>query len=220
MDSKHVLSEHTCTICMRILHEPVSLFCGHNYCQLCLIQLLRQMDSCPLCRSDISGFDIETASVNVSLQREIQSAYPDLVSKRQQEHQEDCEVESNKYIRKLTFGNDCRKVGERGDTEWFEWTFYVTMTEAAEDDDLFIREIVVNLHPTFKPPRLVFKRAPFEITRTGWGTFEIDFTVYFTEQSGKLPMDLTWHLSFRDGGRQKTIDLEFDKRNLDWYFNQ
>jgi len=89
------------------------------------------------------------------------------------------------------------------------------MEDEADNIGEFVEKIEVNLHPTFQPSKLTFLKPPFEIVRTGWGTFEINFTVYFTEQTKKRPVDLSWYLSFKDGGRQRTFDLEFDKRNLE-----
>lgn len=70
----------------------------------------------------------------------------------------------------------------------------------------------MNLHPTFNPPTLVFKKPPFEVTRVGWGVFEITMTLYFQPHTQKKPIDIEWFLSFRPGGRHKVIDLEFDDR--------
>ena len=49
--------EVICSICSDILIDPVSLHCGHTFCQLCLAQLWRSKGKpspsslqCPVCR--------------------------------------------------------------------------------------------------------------------------------------------------------------------------
>jgi len=190
---------------------PITLQCEHNYCKLCLKQLLQANSTqCPMCRLDISEFDLDTASINKPLRKEIRNKYPEIYKSRKDEHAEDMEDQKNKIIKKLIVGNDCKDEGEG----WKTWTFYILMEDDENIED-FIEKLEVNLHPTFNPPKLTYRKPPFEIQRTGWGTFEINFTVYFTELTKKRPVDLSWYLSFRDGGRQRTFDLEFDKRHID-----
>jgi len=60
----------------------------------------------------------------------------------------------------------------------------------------FIAKVYIYLHPTFHPSKIVLTQEPFEISRTGWGTFEIDIQIQFTP-SVKLPPFSTSHqLSF------------------------
>jgi len=217
MDQDNVESQHTCTICMRLLYEPITLECSHNFCKLCLKLLLRSTTSesklCPMCRFDLGDFDLDTSSINSEMRTELKEKYPELYKERRKEFSEEIEDEKNKYVKKLVVGNDCKDSFQRGDEKWKLWTFYVLMEEE-ENLSEYIEKIVVNLHSTFSPSQLTFKKPPFEVQRSGWGTFEINFTVYFTEQTKKRPLDLSWYLSFRDGGRQRTFDLEFDKRIL------
>uniref|UniRef100_A0A8C3F6E5 Zinc finger protein RFP-like n=1 Tax=Chrysemys picta bellii TaxID=8478 RepID=A0A8C3F6E5_CHRPI len=45
--------EATCTICLEYFKEPVSIHCGHNFCQACISQCWGESDtnfSCPQCR--------------------------------------------------------------------------------------------------------------------------------------------------------------------------
>lgn len=48
-----------CTICASVLHDPMSLHCGHSFCQLCLASMWKSSGKplsavnlkCPVCRS-------------------------------------------------------------------------------------------------------------------------------------------------------------------------
>ncbi|XP_070253716.1 E3 ubiquitin-protein ligase TRIM38-like isoform X2 [Myotis yumanensis] len=60
--SKKMREEATCSICLHLMAEPVSISCGHSYCQACLLRFMgppssprSQQDtdtfSCSLCRA-------------------------------------------------------------------------------------------------------------------------------------------------------------------------
>ena len=62
--------EVSCSICSDILIDPVSLHCGHTFCQLCLAQLWRSKGKlppssllCPVCRLPWRNFP----GVNITL---------------------------------------------------------------------------------------------------------------------------------------------------------
>ncbi len=40
-----------CSLCMKLLVEPVSLACGHTYCRACLIRAISVQPCCPYCRA-------------------------------------------------------------------------------------------------------------------------------------------------------------------------
>ncbi|KAJ3563343.1 hypothetical protein NP233_g9000 [Leucocoprinus birnbaumii] len=72
------------------------------------------------------------------------------------------------------------------------WSFFVR-TSGEE----IIKEIWVDLHPTFQPPAFRLKTPPFEVTRVGWGEFIIDIII--TLKNGYL-----WHDS------KRSLALEWD----------
>lgn len=43
----------TCSVCHDIVYPPVSLACGHSFCQPCIQWWLDQASSCPTCRQDV-----------------------------------------------------------------------------------------------------------------------------------------------------------------------
>ena len=161
----------------------------------------------------MEDFDQENPSIDKSLQKVIRRKYPIAFAERKTENKADMEEEKHKIIKKLIVGNDCKAARGR-EKDWKEWTLYLHMQEDGEPVEKYLEKVIVKLHPTFRPPVLEFKKPPFEVTRVGWGVFEIGITLYFKDYTKKLPMDITWYLSFRDGGRSKTVDLEFDDRNL------
>ncbi|KAK6485386.1 LON peptidase N-terminal domain and RING finger protein 2-like [Huso huso] len=47
-------SDLECSLCMRLLYEPVTTPCGHTFCLKCLERCLDHNPSCPLCKEDLS----------------------------------------------------------------------------------------------------------------------------------------------------------------------
>jgi late competence protein required for DNA uptake (superfamily II DNA/RNA helicase) len=39
-----------CILCMKIFYMPITLPCGHTFCQSCIQRLLDHDDKCPFCR--------------------------------------------------------------------------------------------------------------------------------------------------------------------------
>ncbi len=51
-----------CSICMEIFTKPVTLVCGHNYCQKCITACWTKSSGkreCPHCRADASSSKLE-----------------------------------------------------------------------------------------------------------------------------------------------------------------
>lgn len=76
-----------CAICIKLLYDPVTLPCGHNFCMVCVDQLKDHV--CPLCRADFS----KTKQFGVNrLIKEV------LQSKRFRNEYEERRVEMERYI--------------------------------------------------------------------------------------------------------------------------
>ncbi|XP_073707357.1 E3 ubiquitin-protein ligase RNF135 [Garra rufa] len=57
---KSVANNLKCSICMEIFTKPVTLVCGHNYCQKCISAFWeRAKRDCPQCRTDVSSSKLE-----------------------------------------------------------------------------------------------------------------------------------------------------------------
>uniref|UniRef100_A0A803TR50 Uncharacterized protein n=1 Tax=Anolis carolinensis TaxID=28377 RepID=A0A803TR50_ANOCA len=56
---KELREELACPICLEFFKKPVSIACGHNFCQSCLDQYRKEKEaSCPQCRKEVLKEDI------------------------------------------------------------------------------------------------------------------------------------------------------------------
>jgi len=65
-------SRFECSVCLRLLHEPATLACGHSFCRRCLSQCMQRASKCPTCRCDIEA----TPVASITLQAALQQLYP------------------------------------------------------------------------------------------------------------------------------------------------
>lgn len=79
------LSDIQCPVCMDICILPVTLPCGHVYCEYCLRNTVQhQACVCPKCRKRIGTFLRKNKNiVNLQLWAAIQDQYPVQVDKKQ-----------------------------------------------------------------------------------------------------------------------------------------
>ena len=79
-----------------------------------------------------------------------------------------------------------------------KWTVYL---RGLEDEDLsyFIKSVAFTLHQSFAEPIRVLYQAPYEVSETGWGEFEIGITVTFHEASGLDPVEFKHGLKLFPG---------------------
>ncbi|KAL8130307.1 hypothetical protein V2J09_019462 [Rumex salicifolius] len=75
-----------CTLCLKLLFEPVTTPCGHSFCRSCLFQSMDRSNKCPLCRT-ILFITPQTCSVSVTLNNIIQKAFPEEFAERKSEHE-------------------------------------------------------------------------------------------------------------------------------------
>ncbi|ORX99043.1 yeats-domain-containing protein [Basidiobolus meristosporus CBS 931.73] len=59
-----------------------------------------------------------------------------------------------------------------------------------EDISPFIKKVNFKLHESFANPNRVVEKAPFEVSETGWGEFEIVIKIYFNSVSHEKPVTL------------------------------
>jgi len=89
------------------------------------------------------------------------------------------------------------------------WSFFIGLspptaqsTTPSEADATqmaaLIESVELDLHPTFKPPKLTLKptAAGLCVNRVGWGTFEIDAVIKFHKNVGISPIEISHHLNF------------------------
>lgn len=69
-EQQSLMEEFTCVICAQMLVDPMTLHCGHSFCQLCLVQMWNNKQKvdptrlqCPVCREHWQNFP----GVNIQL---------------------------------------------------------------------------------------------------------------------------------------------------------
>jgi hypothetical protein len=162
--------------------------------------------NCPMCRTPT------TASPDDTLAGQLEARYPVAYEERKVEE----EVERGARVGAggaegvmVLIGNRHRRERGTEDANQHDWTFFVRLSRP----DL-VEKVEVYLHPTFRPPRLTLRRAPFEVRRLGWGTFNIEATIWLKEgwawinegsRQRKRSLELDWMLDFEGRGKQGRV---------------
>nr|XP_019944419.1 PREDICTED: nuclear factor 7, ovary-like [Paralichthys olivaceus] len=66
MATSGLYSEHlTCSICLSIFTDPVTLICGHSFCRRCIVNGVNKLHRCPQCRTAIpaEGTCLQTSHI-------------------------------------------------------------------------------------------------------------------------------------------------------------
>lgn len=74
-----------CTLCLKLLYEPITTPCGHSFCRSCLFQSMDRGNKCPLCRT-VLFISSRTCAVSVTLSNIIQKNFPEEYAERKSEH--------------------------------------------------------------------------------------------------------------------------------------
>eukprot|EP00268_Persea_americana_P068933 TRINITY_DN9696_c0_g1_i2.p1 TRINITY_DN9696_c0_g1~~TRINITY_DN9696_c0_g1_i2.p1 ORF type:complete len:347 (-),score=44.62 TRINITY_DN9696_c0_g1_i2:2597-3637(-) len=74
-----------CTLCMKLLYQPVTTPCGHSFCRSCLFQSMDHGNKCPMCRT-VLFVTLNTCSMSVTLNNIIQKNFPEEYAERKSEH--------------------------------------------------------------------------------------------------------------------------------------
>ncbi|KAJ8753287.1 hypothetical protein K2173_019686 [Erythroxylum novogranatense] len=75
-----------CTLCLKLLYEPVTTPCGHSFCRACLFQSMDRGNKCPLCRT-VLFVSPRTCAVSVTLKSVIQRHFAEEYAERKSEHE-------------------------------------------------------------------------------------------------------------------------------------
>ncbi|XP_028264787.1 nuclear factor 7, ovary-like [Parambassis ranga] len=59
-----IYEDLTCSVCLTLFTDPVTLLCGHAFCRQCITEVLRSQHECPLCKTSVSA---EATSLPTSL---------------------------------------------------------------------------------------------------------------------------------------------------------
>ncbi|XVF54346.1 hypothetical protein PTKIN_Ptkin05aG0174200 [Pterospermum kingtungense] len=74
-----------CTLCLKLLYEPITTPCGHSFCRSCLFQTMDRGNKCPLCRT-VLFISPRTCAISVTLNNIIQKNFPEEYTERKSEH--------------------------------------------------------------------------------------------------------------------------------------
>jgi desulfoferrodoxin (superoxide reductase-like protein) len=98
--------------------------------------------------------------------------------------------ENEKKEIKIKIGNIAIK--DNKNPKFYNWKVFV-------ESDKNIKEVKFQLHETFNPNQIIVKNSPFEISRSGWGTFNILIDVKFHDGSEK---NFEHFLTFNDSNEK------------------
>ncbi|GMP33397.1 hypothetical protein CsSME_00006737 [Camellia sinensis var. sinensis] len=74
-----------CTLCLKLLYEPITTPCGHSFCRSCLFQSMDQSNRCPLCRT-VLFISPRTCAISVTLNNIIQKNFPEEYTERKDDN--------------------------------------------------------------------------------------------------------------------------------------
>ncbi|PZC90909.1 YEATS multi-domain protein [Pyrenophora tritici-repentis] len=227
-----IAHDDLCPICQLLLFTPVRTQCNHLLCASCMAQWadtssttriehssldvhLADFDpnydptydleaNCPMCRTHT------TAAPDAALAAHLEKEYPVTYAARRVEEA----VERGGVVGQdgvegvmILIGNTHKLVRHAGDANEHDWTFFVRMSR----QDI-IKEVRVELHPTFPRPRKILRNPPYEIEARGWGTFTIAATIvlkspycWLVGDTAQEGLDLTWLLDFDGSGKQGRV---------------
>eukprot|EP00940_MAST-03C_sp_MAST-3C-sp2_P001435 g1435.t1 len=102
---------------------------------------------------------------------------------------------------RITIGNASSPVKDSDKS--YDWTMYV---RGSND---FVDKVVFELHPTFSPPSVTVSSPPFEITRRGWGTFDVKVKVFTKDGRSHVYVHA---LNFSNDGKDSATT--YDVKNI------
>jgi len=113
---------------------------------------------------------------------------------------EDTSLEELIEYPELVVGNT-HNIRSSTDQNCHHWKIYVRTSDTNLNLESFIKKVVFKLHPTFSPQKISLSKAPFELSRYGWGTFHVGVHVHWKD--GKKSV-YKHHLNF---SKDKTEDV-------------
>lgn len=89
----------------------------------------------------------------------------------------------------IVYGSIAFWLGKKAVESTHKWTTYVR-SASNEDLSVIIKKVVFQLHPSFEKPTRTIEAAPFELSESGWGEFEIGITIHFHPDVAEKPLEL------------------------------
>ncbi|CDW88400.1 yeats family protein [Stylonychia lemnae] len=209
--------------------EPCTLPCKHIFCIQCINQQIMNKTQCPMCRQDFQQNYLP--QIDTDLQSKIKLKYPQKFEERNEELKQQGLLEGNLVKVKFMYGNDHKLIpnpkklnsqhlGEEIENK-HTWTVFVRIVKSqgqiiGNEAKKFISKVKFGLHPTFGATEQTVQQEPFQMTKIGWGTFEVPIEIHFRRETGKRDkVTLSHYLSFNGHGETKWFTVTFDKEKLE-----
>lgn len=235
-ESKRDIREYDCCFCLNIVVDPISLKCTkekkHSFCLKCMEDYLQSVGNvfalmegkkeekvtikCPTCRKqhllDVSELSKE---VDRDLVEEIRLNFEKEYVARRKEVIEEGKVMAlmKKDVRRVAIGNSYKRV-KKTDGEYeknvHKWVCFARI-EGEKHPEKYIESVKFELHPTFRPSVIELDKpnleGSYEISRLGWGTFDIPVTIKFKKNLGLKPYTQEHELVFSGSGAYHSYDV-------------
>jgi len=113
---------------------------------------------------------------------------------------------------RLELGNTHEKVKVAGTSKdtWHKWTLFLRPAdeETRERFESEVEWVEFDLHPTFTPSVVRVDAPPFELTRTGWGYFDVGVSVQKKKHlKASRPVHLSHQLDFNSPETYREVSL-------------
>ncbi len=160
-----------CPFCLKLLFEPVSTLCGHTFCLLCMERFILTSErvlQCPICREDLDY--LRSSSNHLKPNAILHNLFRQQYEKEYELRRIECLNERKQMIiKRLIIGNSHQLLRCDYNCTKHEWTFFIKFDNDDQDDiNQYIKQITINLHPTFSPSKIILDKSPFRLTRIGW----------------------------------------------------
>ncbi|XP_028264781.1 nuclear factor 7, ovary-like isoform X1 [Parambassis ranga] len=83
--------ELTCSVCLTLFTDPVTLLCGHDFCRQCITEVLNTQHQCPLCKSSVSA-EATSLPTSLTLKNLVEKAKEGKIKKEHDEETQKAEL--------------------------------------------------------------------------------------------------------------------------------
>jgi len=88
------------------------------------------------------------------------------------------------------------------------WTIYVKLPDDQNENlEDYVEFVKFKLHPTFTPKNVKVSKSPYQLSRTGWGTFTISVIIQWKPEFNAPPLKLEHNLSFSSSDTNRSVDV-------------
>jgi len=128
-----------------------------------------------------------------------------------QERETDSKVEPSSIVEGgLRIGNTHELVNIAGTQNRHNWSVFVRAENGSSLEDV-VDYVAFELHPSFHPAVIKLTKAPYSVSRLGWGTFEVGITIHWKSSVSLPPSHFTHMLRFSIPETSKVVSVYQDK---------